>query len=172
MSSVSTKTGDQGTTSLMFGRRVSKASPQTSAYGAVDEFTSTLSLARSFAQSKADSEFLLTLQKSIVMLMTELATHFEDFNKLAEHGIPVLGEDDLKFVEENVVAIEASGVKFKGWTHSDENPYQATLGLARAQCRRAEREVIKLNEAGLLRRDFSLKFLNRLSDLLWLLSVK
>ncbi len=169
---ISTKKGDDGTTSLMFGRRVSKTCAHPEAYGAVDEFFAAVGLVRSFAISREENAFLMELQKALVKLMTELATAKEDFHLLADKKIEILSDTDLDFLENKIKEIEASGVKFTGWTVSDENSYQASAGLARAICRRAEREVVRLKEAGMLARDFSLKYLNRMSDLLWLLSVQ
>ena len=57
-----------------------------------------------------------------------------------------------------------------GWTHSGENSLQASLDMARARCRNAEREIVKLAEADGLARDFPLRYVNRLSDLLYLMA--
>ncbi len=78
---ISTKTGDAGRTKLMFGRDVSKSSQRVRAYGAVDDFSATLGLARSFAGKELGAE-ILGIQESLVCLMTELATKKEDFHLL------------------------------------------------------------------------------------------
>ena len=70
---ISTKTGDAGRTKLMFGRDVSKASQRVRAYGALDDFSATLGLARSFAGGEL-AAFVLELQESLVFLMTEPRT--------------------------------------------------------------------------------------------------
>ena len=69
---ISTKTGDKAQTSLVFGRRVSKASQRVKAYGAVDALSAHIALARAFAGQKPISEFLLNIQQKLVFLMTEL----------------------------------------------------------------------------------------------------
>ena len=83
---ISTKTGDAGRTKLMFGRDVSKSSQRVRAYGAVDDFSATLGLARSFAGKELGAE-ILGIQESLVCLMTELATKKEDFHLLTEKKI-------------------------------------------------------------------------------------
>ncbi len=169
---ISTKTGDLGKTSLMFGRRVSKASERTEAYGAVDEFSSTIGLARAFCQDADLNKLLETIQLALVKLMTELATSNEDFSKLVEKSIPLLEETDLSFIEGKIDAYEKSGVCFNGWIQPCSNPCSAALSLARAQTRRAERRVVILKEKNMLSRDLPLIYLNRLSDLIWLISAK
>ena len=92
---ISTKTGDAGRTKLMFGRDVSKSSQRVRAYGAVDDFSATLGLARSFAGKELGAE-ILGIQESLVCLMTELATKKEDFHLLTEKKLRLLGDGDLK----------------------------------------------------------------------------
>lgn len=132
---ISTKTGDAGRTKLMFGRDVSKASQRVRAYGALDDFSATLGLARSFAGGEL-AAFVLELQESLVFLMTELATDKADFPKLAEKNIRMLGGADLEVLEAKIEAAEAAGDVFSGWAHSGETHLQAALDMARARCRR------------------------------------
>ncbi|HWV47428.1 MAG TPA: ATP:cob(I)alamin adenosyltransferase, partial [Nitrospira sp.] len=72
--SIVTKTGDKGETSLMYGRRLSKADPRVEAYGCVDELSAALGLARSIAANDFISEQILTAQKDLIVVMGELAT--------------------------------------------------------------------------------------------------
>ncbi len=166
---ISTKTGDTGKTKLMFGKSVFKNSPRVCAYGAVDDLSATLGFARSFAD-KETAEFILKIQKTLVFLMTELATANEDFGKLKEHKIRLLNESDLKLFEDKIQAAEDNGNLFNSWTYSGENHLQAALDMARTRCRFAEREIVALANSEGLARDFPLKYINRLSDLLWILS--
>lgn len=166
---ISTKAGDAGRTKLMFGRDASKASQRVRAYGALDDFSATLGLARSFAGAEL-AAFILGLQESLVFLMTELATDAGDFPKLAEKNIRTLGDADQKALEERIEAAEAAGDAFSGWAHSGETHLQAALDMARARCRAAEREIAALSESGGLARPFPLVYINRLSDLLWILA--
>ncbi len=104
------------------------------------------------------------------MLMTELATAKDDFPKLAEKKIKTLGEADLSEIESQIEEYEKIGNIFSGWTHSGENTLQAALDMARARCRTAEREIVKLAESEGLARNFPLQYVNRLADLLYLMS--
>ncbi len=166
---ISTKTGDAGRTKLMFGRDVSKSSQRVRAYGAVDDFSATLGLARSFAGKELGAE-ILGIQESLVCLMTELATRKEDFHLLTEKKLRLLGDGDLKSLEDRIESAESDGDIFSGWTHSGETHLQAALDMARARCRNAEREIVGLAEAEGLARDFPLVYINRLSDYLWILA--
>lgn len=167
---ISTKTGDRGKTKLMFGREVSKSCLRVRAYGAVDELSSSLGLARAFAGKTTLADTIFSIQKNLVFLMTELATAKEDFEKLATKSIKILDEDSLKIFEEEIEKLESGGEVFNGWKHSGENTLQAALDIARAKCRTAEREVVALNEAEFLPREFPIVYLNRLADLLWLMA--
>ena len=166
---ISTKTGDAGRTKLMFGRDVSKSSQRVRAYGAVDDFSATLGLARSFAGKELGAE-ILGIQESLVCLMTELATKKEDFHLLTEKKLRLLGDGDLKSLEDRIESAERDGDIFSGWTHSGETHLQAALDMARARCRNAEREIVGLAKSEGLARDFPLVYINRLSDYLWILA--
>ncbi len=164
---ISTKVGDKGKTKLVFLREVSKASARVCAYGALDDCSATIGLARSFADKDLAAN-LLQIQEKLVFLMTELATAKEDFLKLAEKNFKLLDESDLSELESKIEELEKDGTVFEGWTHSGESPLQAALDMARARCRNAEREIVKLAETEGLGRDFPLIYINRLSDLLYL----
>ncbi len=166
---ISTKTGDKGKTKLVFLREVSKASQRVCAYGALDDCSATIGLARAFADDPLKKK-LLKIQESLVFLMTELATAKEDFYKLSEKNMRVLSGGDLSELESQIDEYERDGTLFKGWTHSGETPLQAALDMARARCRNAEREIVKLSETEGLARDFPIVYVNRLSDLLYLMA--
>src|SRR5947208_14984597 len=76
--SIVTKTGDQGETSLMYGRRVPKNDPRVEAYGAVDELTAALGVARAICDDKFVAEQIFSVQKDLIDVMGELATTAED----------------------------------------------------------------------------------------------
>jgi len=78
--SIVTKTGDEGETSLMYGRRLSKADPRVEAYGCIDELTAALGLARSGSPDKLISDEILAAQKDLIVVMGELATAPSDRN--------------------------------------------------------------------------------------------
>src|SRR5437762_12277891 len=84
--SIVTKTGDKGTTGLMYNRRVSKSHPRVEAYGAADELNAALGLARATAEHEFVRDNLLAIQKDLVTLMGELATGIEDLPRYLKEG--------------------------------------------------------------------------------------
>ena len=84
--SIVTKTGDKGTTALMYGRRVSKGHPRVEAYGCVDELNTALGLARATAEHDFVRDNLLLIQKDLVILMGELATAVADLSRYVKDG--------------------------------------------------------------------------------------
>ena len=103
--------------------------------------------------------------------MTELATAKEDFSKLIEKNIKLLGDADLAEIETKIEEIESKGNIFDGWKQAGDTPISATLDMARVKCRATEREIVALNEEEGLARDFPLIYINRLSDYIYLLSI-
>jgi cob(I)alamin adenosyltransferase len=168
--SIVTKTGDQGITSLMYGRRVSKSHPRVEAYGTLDELNAVLGLARSQARRMGVRETVLLVQKDLVVLMGEMATAAEDLPRYVKDGFALLKSEQTMRLETEVRAIEAQGRSPQDWATPGGSVAGAALDLARTVCRRAERCVCALQEAGELQNAEVLVYLNRLSDLLWLLA--
>lgn len=168
--SIVTKTGDQGATSLMYGRRVSKCHPRVEAYGAVDELNAALGLAKASASPPEMRELIVSIQKDLIVLMGELATAVEDLPRYVQDGFSLLQPTLTAKLDEAVKAIEVRRPRFDGWATPGANPASAALDLARTVCRRAERHVCALHEAGQLNNLEIIVYLNRLSDLLWLMA--
>jgi len=168
--SIATKTGDSGLTGLMYNRRVSKCHPRVEAYGAVDELNAALGLARASAPSPSQNSRLEGIQKDLVILMGELATQAEDLPRYIKDGFSVVTGDLTAKLDLIVREIEARKVSFKGWATPGANLAAATLDVARTACRRAERRVCALHEAGQLQNVEIIVYLNRLSDALWLMA--
>ena len=168
--SIVTKTGDDGTTGLMFNRRVSKNHPQVEAYGTVDELNAALGLARASTSQPPLREQLLAVQKDLVTVMGELATLPEDLPRYVKDGYPVLTSDLVSKLDAIAHDIESQKVSFQGWATPGANSSSAALDLARTICRRAERRVCSLRESGKLENAHLTIYLNRLSDVLWLLA--
>jgi cob(I)alamin adenosyltransferase len=166
--SIATKTGDNGTTALMYGRRVPKNHPRVEAYGAVDELNAALGLARSTAAQDFVSGNLLAIQKELVTLMGELAVANEDLERYVKGGFSLVTPAMTAKLDGLVKEIEAQNISFKGWATPGATQNSAALDVARTVCRRAERRVCDLQAAGELKNDEIIIFLNRLSDLLWL----
>src|SRR5436190_5456220 len=89
--SIVTKTGDDGSTALMYGRQVSKCHPRVEAYGAVDELNAALGLARASTNHTFLQEHMELIQKDLVTLMGELATAVEDLPRYVKDGFSLVG---------------------------------------------------------------------------------
>jgi cob(I)alamin adenosyltransferase len=168
--SIATKTGDAGLTGLMYNRRVSKCHPRVEAYGSVDEVNAALGLARATATHAFIRGHLLTIQKDLVTLMGELATGIEDLPRYAQDGFALVTPGLTAKLDALVKEIEAQNVSFKGWATPGDSVHSAALDVARTACRRAERRVCALHDAGGLNNPEILVYLNRLSDSLWLMA--
>ena len=168
--SIITKTGDDGTTGLMYNRRVSKCHPRVEAYGAVDELNAALGLARATAEDDFVIENLLMIQKDLVILMGELATMPADLQRYVKEGFRVVEPDMIAKLEKLAKELEARNISFDGWATPGANPTSAALDIARTICRRGERRAWALEQSGELKNLELIKYLNRASDLLWLLA--
>jgi cob(I)alamin adenosyltransferase len=166
--SIATKTGDNGTTALMYGRRVAKNHPRVEAYGSVDELNAALGLARATAEHDFVRTHVLAIQKDLVTLMGELAVANEDLDRYVKGGFLLVTPAMTAKLDVLVQEIESQNVSFKGWATPGATHNSAALDVARTVCRRAERRVCDLQSAGELKNDEIIVFLNRLSDLLWL----
>ena len=168
--SIVTKGGDQGTTALMYGRRVPKSHPRIQATGAVDELNAAVGVARSNGQPGPRSELLLAIQNDLVLLMGELATEVSDLPRYVQDGYSFLKPAMTAKLDAAIKELEARNLYYQGWATPGANPQSAGLDLARTVCRRAERAVCVLQEAQQLQNPEIIVYLNRLSDLLWLMA--
>jgi cob(I)alamin adenosyltransferase len=166
--SIATKTGDDGTTALMYGRRVPKNHPRIEACGAVDELNAALGVARPSAEHDFVRNNLLVIQKDLIVLMGELCVQPEDLPRYTKDGYSLVTPAMTATLDALVREIEAQNISFKGWATPGATPPSAALDMARTICRRAERRVCGLKETGELRNAEIVIYLNRLSDLLWL----
>lgn len=170
--SIATKTGDTGTTALMYGRRVSKTDPRVEAYGTVDELNAAIGVARSTCRDKWIAKRLIEIQKELVILMGELAVADEDRERYKKQGYKFVTAGMVDRIGELVTEVEKQQPKFDGWATPGATPTAAALDLARTVCRRAERRVAALGEERQKRNPEVVKYLNRLADVLWLTARK
>lgn len=168
--SIVTKTGDCGTTALMFNRRVPKWDDRVEACGAVDELNAALGFSRATAQEAWTRECLLATQKDLFTLMGELATAPEDVQRYTRDGFPRVTPALTARLDQAVRHLEDKLSAFSGWATPGESLHAAALDLARTVCRRAERRVCHLHHTTQTGNPEIGVFLNRLSDLLWLLA--
>lgn len=167
--SIATKTGDQGTTALMYGRRVSKTDPRVRAYGTVDEMNAALGMVRAMVGDSAISEAVLAIQKELVALMGELAVASEDREKYCSGKYPLVEASMVDRLTAQIDHLEKNHqISYHGWATPGATPGSAVLDVARTTCRRAEREVVALTDAGIEVNPEIVRYLNRLSDLCWL----
>jgi cob(I)alamin adenosyltransferase len=168
--SIVTRTGDEGTTALMYGRRVSKCHPRVEACGTVDELNAAIGLARAATQQDFVRQQLLPIQQELIVLMGELSTALEDLPRFTKDGFSLVTPEMIARMERSAQEVQSAGKSLKGWATPGANMASGALDLARTVCRRAERRVCALQEAGQLRSTEMIIYLNRLSDLLWLLA--
>ncbi len=166
--SIATRTGDDGTTGLMFGHRVPKTDGRIEAYGAIDELSAAIGLARSHREDRWIAEEMLRVQRELVVVMGELAVLPTDREKYSEKGFKFVDEAMVNRLDGVILVLEARGLKTNGWNIPGATPMSAGLHLARTVCRRAEREVLRLGDEVREANPCVIRYLNRLSDVLWL----
>jgi cob(I)alamin adenosyltransferase len=167
MRSISTTRGDRGETGLAGGIRVSKASLRVDAYGTVDELNAALGFARSICDDAEIRELSKTIQTDLFKVGAALATAPESPKP------PVAITQEMVDALTNAVHhFEAVDGVLADWSVSGELTSAAAYDVARTVCRRAERCVVRLAEAGEMIPPASLPYLNRLSDLLWIIARK
>ena len=165
--SISTRTGDLGETSLLYGKRVSKSHPQIEACGHLDELNAAIGLAKAAAPAEHRTE-LEAIQKNLIALMGELAADPGNHQRYLDSTFPRVTDGDLERLDRLVAGLESRGLCFDGWATPGANPCAAALDHARTVARRAERGMVRLREIEFPLRPLLLQFINRVSDLLWL----
>lgn len=166
MAKVTTGTGDTGYTGLLGAERVPKYDPRPDTFGTVDEATSALGLARAMAQDPQVKGIIYRIQNELYVLMAELATLPENYEKMG-----------FRMTVEHVQWLEQVEESLK---HEVEIPNKfiipgdtldgAALDLARTIIRRAERMAVKLLHDGVIQNGEVIRYLNRLSDLVFVLA--
>ena len=162
-----TKVGDTGKTGLFGENHVSKASTRVSAYGNVDELNSVIGLCRTTKIDDEHDQLLQKIQSELFNVGAELSTspkHDKDI------GVPLVSDADIEHIEKAIDRAETELAPLKTFVLPGGTVGAAHLHLARTTCRRAERSVVALLEAGEPVRGEVLRYLNRLSDLLFVLA--
>ena len=163
--SIITRQGDSGTTRLIFGLPVSKADLQVEAYGTIDELNSFLGLARASCEDAEVSNHIETLQRETFIVGAELATPKEKLEKLKSRVEPAM----TARLDELAKQIETIPGLLDDWALPGGTQFGAALDCARTVARRAERCVVRLHDADAVPNPEVLRYLNRVSDVLWLL---
>ena len=168
MPRIYTKTGDDGTTGLLYGGRVPKDDAATEAYGTTDEAVAVLGLARASADPVMAEE-LLSLQRELFIVGADLATNPAERAKL-QPGVSLVTSEMTERLERRIDELVAERALPQAFIVPGANEGSAALDLARSVIRRAERQVVALEHEG---RDVNpevRRYLNRLSDLVFVLA--
>jgi cob(I)alamin adenosyltransferase len=165
--SISTKRGDAGQTGLAGGSRVSKSHIRVEAFGTIDELNASLGLARSLCRDEELRNKTLAIQKELFHVGSALASPAK--SRKAQVSVT---PEMVNALTEEVHKIESIEGMLSDWSVSGEHTTAAAYDVARTVCRRAERNVVRLAEAGETVEPSVLAYLNRLSDLLWLFGRK
>jgi cob(I)alamin adenosyltransferase len=160
-----TRTGDDGYTKLLGADRVPKYAPRPSAYGTIDELSSTLGLARATVHTEQSSEILLNIQRRLYQMMTELAATPDAAARFRQTT-----PDDVAQLENRIDQLGSDIELPNGFIIPGDTLAGAALDVSRAVTRRAERIVARLIHQGEFGNIEVLRYLNRLSSLLFVLA--
>lgn len=165
-----TGTGDDGSTGLLFGGRVSKADPVAEAAGAIDEAVAALGLARALlAEEPALAGEILDLQRELFVVGADLATNPAGRGRL-QPGVSLVTADMVGRLEARIDELVAVHPLPNAFVVPGANPVSAAVDVARSAVRRAERRVVALHDEGGSVNDDLRRYLNRLSDLLFVVA--
>lgn len=158
-----TKTGDKGETGLLGGKRVSKTDPRIEAYGSIDELNAVIGVIRSFGCPKDIDRLLERIQNNLFDLGVTLVLEKSRRQLRVSGQIRTLDPKDTEFLEKQIDFYDAKNPALRNFILPGGTKVASLFHLARTVCRRTERKVIKL-------RKNSIPYLNRLSDLLFVLA--
>ena len=164
-----TRSGDTGQTGLLFGGRVSKSDSRCEAYGATDQAVSAMGLARALSMEPRVKEILLELQHQMFTVGAELATAPDKYDHL-QSGFTVITSDMVTHLERLIDELNDKIELPRAFIIPGASAASGALDLARALLRTGERRAVELHEKGLLVNPIVLRYLNRLSDLLFMLA--
>lgn len=162
-----TKTGDKGETGLFGGKRVPKSSIRINSYGTVDELNAAIGLALCSAKDEKVKSILKKLQNQLFVVGADLATPLEVDTKII--SIPRISNEDIVGSENDIDLFNRQLESLRYFILPGGTQSAAQLHVARTICRRAEREVVLLSQQEEINQNIVI-FLNRISDLLFILS--
>jgi cob(I)alamin adenosyltransferase len=164
-----TKKGDDGTTGLLYGGRVDKNDVRTEVYGTLDETVSALGVARAGGLVAKVEEIVVRVQREMFVVGAQLATSEDNQSKLQE-GVSKIDPAMTPRLESEIDALLDEHPLPQEFILPGETLGSAGLDLARSTIRRAERQAVAMDKAGLVPDPEILRYLNRLSDLLFVLA--
>jgi cob(I)alamin adenosyltransferase len=162
-----TKTGDAGKTSLIGGTKVLKSDPRIEAYGTVDELNSYIGLVSDFCNDAHAKNILKEIQDRLFTIGSELAC---DPQKNTKMKLPDLRESDIELLEKEMDKMDTELPVMKNFILPGGMPAVSFMHVARCVCRRAERCCVGLQQNDGSVDPLIIKYLNRLSDYLFMLS--
>lgn len=162
-----TKTGDNGTTSLIGGTKVPKSHLRIEAYGTVDELNCHIGLCKDLLADEQGKKILLEVQDRLFTIGSSLAC---DPVKEPKMQIPDLKETDIELLEKEMDRMSETVPPMKSFILPGGHITLSQLHIARCVCRRAERCCVRLEQESLEVEAIIIKYLNRLSDYLFVLS--
>lgn len=162
-----TKTGDAGRTSLIGGTKVLKNDARIEAYGTVDELNSYIGVVSDFSTDEHSKVILKEIQDRLFTIGSELAC---DPNKKINMPIPDLHESDVELLEKEMDEMDQQLPVMKNFILPGGLPAVSFMHVARCVCRRAERCCVNLKENGGEVNPIIIKYINRLSDYLFMLA--
>lgn len=162
-----TKTGDLGSTSLLSGTRVSKSDARLEAYGTVDELNSHIGLVADYQEDSDAKIILKEIQDRLFTIGSELAC---DPEKMVKMPLPALFESDIELLEKEMDRMNAELPVMKNFILPGGTKAVSVTHIARCVCRRAERRSVSLQEHHGEVNPLIIKYLNRLSDYLFMLA--
>lgn len=166
MTNLYTKTGDEGTTGLVGGNRVSKDNPRVQCYGTIDEANSVLGLAYALTKNEYIKECIDKIQQNLFVLAAELASDETGRKLLGERVIREADVDALEGIVDRCTLTTGMQTSF---VIPGVNPASAALHVARTVVRRAERAMIEAKRSVTFRQVL-FRFVNRLSDAIYALA--
>lgn len=161
-----TKTGDKGSTSLLGGTKLLKSDLRIEAYGTVDELNSYIGLCRDMINDGGSVKILLEVQDRLFIVGSLLAT---DPGKEIKMELPVLHESDIQILEKEIDRMDSLLPEMRNFILPGGHVTISQIHIARCVCRRAERCCVRIGSGSEVD-DIILKYLNRLSDYLFILS--
>jgi cob(I)alamin adenosyltransferase len=162
-----TKTGDSGSTSLIGGTKVSKGHLRIEAYGTVDELNSYVGLCRDLLGHQGEKDMLKEVQDRLFTIGSSLACDPEKETKMR---LPDLKESDIELLEKEIDRMTDALPAMKHFILPGGHPTVSHIHIARCVCRRAERHCVRLQLENSQVEDPVIKYLNRLSDYLFVLA--
>ena len=172
MARLYTKNGDKGETFLLFGKKVSKLDARVECYGAIDECISNLGVAYSLSSENKDkeiSEIIIKLQRKLFIISSEIACPTEKYDELKKK-YNYLTEEMILEIEQIIDKYQSITPKINYFVLPGGSLLSSFIDIARTSCRKSERLCVKVKDLKLLNNKNILIYLNRLSDLLFIIA--